>query len=59
MCIRDSLKELGRGGEVRLDDLESYVRRRELSMENVMEAVRSLLEKGVIYEPVVGVYKII
>ncbi|RLF71936.1 MAG: hypothetical protein DRN40_01425 [Thermoplasmata archaeon] len=57
--VFDLLKELGRGGEVRLDDLESYVRRRELSMENVMEAVRSLLEKGVIYEPVVGVYKII
>jgi len=57
--VLEMLKELSGQEGVRVEDLQAYVRSRELSFENVMEAIRSLLEKGVIYEPTLGIYKIV
>ncbi|MGA1819793.1 MAG: hypothetical protein ACMUHU_02170 [Thermoplasmatota archaeon] len=57
--VLDMINELDRGSGTRWDDLVDLVDRNRLSRDIVEEVVSTLLDKGLVYEPVLGYLKAI
>ncbi|MFO8051941.1 MAG: hypothetical protein R6V01_09640 [Thermoplasmatota archaeon] len=57
--VVDIINELDGGSGTRWNDLVDYVERKKLSRDAVEEVVTSLLDKGLVYEPVLGYLKAI
>ncbi|MGA1793259.1 MAG: hypothetical protein ACMUHM_04860 [Thermoplasmatota archaeon] len=57
--VLDMINELDRGSGTRWDDLVDLIDRNRLSRDIVEEVVSTLLDKGLVYEPVLGYLKAI
>jgi RPA family protein len=57
--VLDMINELDKGNGTRWDDLIDYIDRNRLSRNVIEEVISNLLDKGMIYEPVLGFLKAI